>query len=558
MVAGIDRNIDLGQNIAMASRSFFDQPALPRLPQLLGEVRSGRILIPRFQRPFEWDDKRRVLLLDSIAKGVPIGSLLVWQTKTKTLSTFEKIGRFPIVASKDSRGHNTYLIDGHQRLTTLFAAFSNAAEHSSQDVDEIDDMRPIYVDLVSRDPAFLFVIPRRGKKVTRPTLVPVGDLLDGRKLFDAQRKLYEDDLDTEAQKLEELANTFKDYQIPVVPLITEEIDVVTDAFVRINSGGKPMSESYMVEALAYSRFPMRERTAQMVDSFADIGWSDLDDDTVLRLLKVRWELNVYDSPPTVVIEHFEKEKRSGEKHEQAFNRVFEEVEACLRGAIGFLRSVKVHGPAVLPYTYQLIALADVDRRIGGLKNLKVGVKDNLRRWFWSTTFGEYFVGKTSNKIRDAVDHLEAVARDTVAANPDDLKLDCLPLAKHSFKAARVRGRALKFLTLLGSDEERELRADQLGALGPNAMVRLDRKLDGRRAGARIVGDAEVLREVRDAMDDPAAHSQLLSEHLITADAAQLFSGGELEAFTTTREQSITQWETEILCEIGLHAITSAG
>ncbi len=316
----------------MASRSFFDQPALPRLPQLIEEVRDGRIPIPKFQRPFEWDDKRRILLLDSIAKGVPIGSLLVWQTVSSTMSTFDHIGRFAVVPKRDVPGRS-YLIDGRQRLTTLFAAFSTLEAGSQQ--SENVETRSIFVDLVADDPAFLFVIPRRNTPSHPPTLVPVAALLDSRRLFDAQRKLYEAALDTEASKLEELANAFKDYQVPVVPLVTEDIDVVTDAFVRINSGGKPMSESYMVQALAYSRFPMRERTAQVIESLSDVGWAGLEHDTVLKLLKVRWGLGVYDASPAVVIKAFEKEKCDGETDNQAFNRVFDEVEDCLRGAIKF-------------------------------------------------------------------------------------------------------------------------------------------------------------------------------------------------------------------------------
>jgi uncharacterized protein with ParB-like and HNH nuclease domain len=42
----------------------------------------GTIRIPGFQRPFVWEPQRAALLMDSIYKHYPVGSLLLWRTKT--------------------------------------------------------------------------------------------------------------------------------------------------------------------------------------------------------------------------------------------------------------------------------------------------------------------------------------------------------------------------------------------------------------------------------------------------------------------------------------------
>jgi uncharacterized protein with ParB-like and HNH nuclease domain len=47
---------------------------LPRLLKLIGE---DKFQIPQFQRPFRWRTGQVKLLLDSLVRGYPVGSLLV-------------------------------------------------------------------------------------------------------------------------------------------------------------------------------------------------------------------------------------------------------------------------------------------------------------------------------------------------------------------------------------------------------------------------------------------------------------------------------------------------
>lgn len=47
------------------------------LSQLLKKIRMGHFLIPQFQRDFTWKEGQTRLLIDSIARNYPIGSLLI-------------------------------------------------------------------------------------------------------------------------------------------------------------------------------------------------------------------------------------------------------------------------------------------------------------------------------------------------------------------------------------------------------------------------------------------------------------------------------------------------
>ena len=99
---------------------------------LIKQIATGEFRIPRFQRPFVWRDEQRLQLLDSIKHGLPIGSILVWRT-TRSLEEYERIGPFQIAASP-ATGVRTYVIDGHQRLVTIFSALS-ASPTSDADID---------------------------------------------------------------------------------------------------------------------------------------------------------------------------------------------------------------------------------------------------------------------------------------------------------------------------------------------------------------------------------------------------------------------------------------
>ena len=48
---------------------------------LIAKIESGTIKIPQFQRKFVWEITETASLLDSILKGYPIGSFIIWKTQ---------------------------------------------------------------------------------------------------------------------------------------------------------------------------------------------------------------------------------------------------------------------------------------------------------------------------------------------------------------------------------------------------------------------------------------------------------------------------------------------
>ena len=96
------------------------KPDILRIEELVKDVKSGDIKLPKFQRPFVWNKDDILKLLDSVYQGYPIGSVLLWLTREK-LAAERKIADLEINERPDEYPTN-YLLDGQQRLSTLCGA----------------------------------------------------------------------------------------------------------------------------------------------------------------------------------------------------------------------------------------------------------------------------------------------------------------------------------------------------------------------------------------------------------------------------------------------------
>jgi uncharacterized protein with ParB-like and HNH nuclease domain len=65
------------------------------IAKAIERISSGDIRIPAFQRNFVWEPDQVAFLLDSIYKGFPIGTIILWKTD-KRLNTEKKFRLFRI------------------------------------------------------------------------------------------------------------------------------------------------------------------------------------------------------------------------------------------------------------------------------------------------------------------------------------------------------------------------------------------------------------------------------------------------------------------------------
>jgi hypothetical protein len=77
MSAACQLRSDIGSSIAMTPPKSQSLP----FPILMSNIEKGLVKIPQLQRDFVWTKEKSVLLRDSMLKGFPIGTFVLWKTK---------------------------------------------------------------------------------------------------------------------------------------------------------------------------------------------------------------------------------------------------------------------------------------------------------------------------------------------------------------------------------------------------------------------------------------------------------------------------------------------
>ena len=91
------------------------QPGSQLLSVVLHEIERGSVKVPQFQRDFVWSRDKSAKLLDSLLKGFPIGTFILWRTKEE-LRSIRNLGGVKLQQTPEGDSIQ-YVLDGQQRLT---------------------------------------------------------------------------------------------------------------------------------------------------------------------------------------------------------------------------------------------------------------------------------------------------------------------------------------------------------------------------------------------------------------------------------------------------------
>ena len=166
-----------------------------RLTALLQSANSGKLVLPDFQREFTYKKTEQKKLLASLFCGIPIGTVLTMEGAADSFS-HRKIGRKSNFLSGNSEGDRVFLLDGQQRLTTLWNALTDPYEKKGE-ADKNTLLNSVHSNLHTRwfikfkkDKDFLFdpwgYEDLSAKLDLRSTLLP--DDLDSFLVYDFQKK----------------------------------------------------------------------------------------------------------------------------------------------------------------------------------------------------------------------------------------------------------------------------------------------------------------------------------------------------------------------------------
>ncbi len=403
------------------------------LGKLVERIVSGKIRVPKFQRSFVWRQSDIHGLLDSVFRGFPIGSILVWDTDEIIEST-DRIGPVPTVRRPE--GTVGYLLDGQQRVSTLVGTLRLEGKESI--VDELDWR--IYCDLESGE----FVrAPRSGLE---PRLFPVRSLLNTAGFFTACRRIEREEQDRRKaqQWLDEadrLASAFRDYQLPLIHIREAALDSAVAVFARLNRTGRKMTADEMVSALTYQEggFHLAAALSEFKAELNKLGFGNLDRVLLLRAVLAALDLDIYAQDWANLIVKQEVRPRLGEAFEEAANG--------LRRALAFLRGVGVTSDRLLPYGLQLVLLSEFFRVCADPSE---PMRLVLRRWFWATSFSGWFGGVGGARVRLALREMRDLAKGArEEVRVVDLDAPAAPFPdRFDGRSARVRA-FLLYLASLG-------------------------------------------------------------------------------------------------------------
>jgi hypothetical protein len=346
-------------------------PSAVKVDKLISRVADGDIKIPAFQRHFVWDQEQVIELLDSIFHDYPIGSILLWNSGDKLPSTRNICG-FSIPDRAESYPLN-YVLDGQQRLSTIYAVFCKDRTQSTE--DELEDITTfdIYFDLDAK----LFLAEK--DLVREHHSFPLKSLFD----MPAYLNILKEIPAEYQAAIQELYAKFNNYEVPIVTITKRSKEEVGIIFERINNTGTKLTTLDLMVAWTWSEeFHLRKEITALLDVLDEKGFGQLPEKIVLQCLSAIMEK----STSTKAILALDR---------QAVRTQFDALAGSMERAIDFLSTQLEAYYDFLPHVQQLIPLSFFFSRNNTASDTQV---TSLKQWFWKTSFSRRYSAQTDEKM----------------------------------------------------------------------------------------------------------------------------------------------------------------
>lgn len=217
------------------------------LSGLLHYIEIGDIGLPDIQRPFVWANTKVRDLFDSMYRGFPVGYLLFWENDLA--NGIKTIGSVP----KQHAVPHRLIVDGQQRLTSLFAVF-----RGQKVLDADFKHRAIEIAFRPRDGKFEVAdaaIRRDPEFIPNISEIWASGKSSWKLINDFIQRLSEKTPLTEEEKEEISRNLDRLFDLQKYPFTALEIsssvdeEQVADIFVRINSEGVTLKQADFILTL---------------------------------------------------------------------------------------------------------------------------------------------------------------------------------------------------------------------------------------------------------------------------------------------------------------------
>ena len=398
------------------------QPSAVKIDRLVSRISEGDIKIPAFQRGFVWNQDQIIQLLDSLYHNYPIGSIHLWSSSER-LKSSRNIGGLKL-PDREPEYPVHYVLDGQQRLSTIFAAFCIEREFEDQAGTYAVDPDIFEISFRFDDESF---IPSSTVEPPRPA-ISLSCLFDTEAFFTALEPLSPD-LKKAAKGLFSRINN---YEIPVVTISRRLKDEVGVIFERINSTGTTLTALDLLVAWTWSEdFHLQEALNELTDVLEAKGFGEVPDKIFLQCLGG-------------ILSESTKTKTILTLRPEEVRARFEAVGTAIAKAVDFLSTeFLVQSLDFLPHLQQLVGLSYFYHHRESPSAEQAAA---LKKWFWKTSFSRRYSAQTDDKMNNDILFMkQLVGGDTSGLAGYSSEINKSLLVKQKFTKGHPYTRALLLL-----------------------------------------------------------------------------------------------------------------
>jgi hypothetical protein len=217
-----------------------------KIKDIISEMTQGSIRIPEIQRGYVWKRSQIAKLLDSIYRGFPTGSILLWDTIQEVI--FKEM--------KTNLGSNLrpdfipkIVLDGQQRLTSLGRVFDrNTPKQEHILFNVLNETFESYSPRNTSDPRWLDVTQLLTGELSELDIL---ERLEDAEIIDRSNREERHEIHNRLVHL----SAIREYQYPVEIVREDDLEIVTEVFIRVNSGGTRLREAELALARLAWKLP---------------------------------------------------------------------------------------------------------------------------------------------------------------------------------------------------------------------------------------------------------------------------------------------------------------
>lgn len=319
-------------------------------------ARRGAIRVPSFQRGLRWETQDVLDLLDSIHRGLPIGTLLFHKRDAET----SRLHLGPLAVDAERTPSAWWVVDGQQRITALAASLLRPLPFPQE-----ADPFVVYFD-PDADKIRFHAPPHTGEVPS--TWIPLPLLFDATDLGE-WLATWPAKTATRSRSAYEAGKRIREYRVPFYVIDTDDLGVLREIFFRVNKAGKPLDWPEIHDALYGHDGSHPSSTLELADELAKLGMGRMDESDITSCLMALRGLDV----TRTLAEHHRRDP-------EALRGAAAEGLPTLRQVLGFLRThARIVHLRLLPRNLVLPVLT---RFFARHATPNPRSHDLLARWVW--------------------------------------------------------------------------------------------------------------------------------------------------------------------------------